>query len=348
MTAPLSKRVGDDPSARRPESLTRALDRAGHVLDWLWRATGHDLEHLDQAGPALFVGNHSGGPLALFEPLLLAHLARRSGVPVTSLPHLLLHEIMWRTPLAPLLERLGAVRASPENANGILGNGGRALVYPGGDREPFRPFRDRDRIRLGDRRGYVKLAIRHGVPLVPVVTTGLQSGFVCWSEGHELAARFPLARLFRVGVLPITLSFPFGLWLGVPPPYVPLFVRARVRALPPIHFTRAGEAAARDEAYVEACHRIVVHTMQTALDELARERRAERRSRLHAGLDAWLDRWERWTGATPPVAELPVAAAVPIGSRRAPGRARTPSQVAPIEASAGRASRPSLPPRRAA
>lgn len=299
MTAPLTKRVGDDPSIRRPSALHRALDLMGALLDWLWRATGEGLHHLAGDEPALLVGNHSGGPLALFEPLLLAHLARRTGVAVAALPYLLLHEIMWRTPLAPLLARLGAVRASPDNANAILASGARVLVYPGGDREPFRSFRDRDRIALGDRRGYVKLALRHGVPIVPIVTTGLQSGFVCLSDGRSLAARFPLARLFRVGVLPITLSFPFGLWLGVPPPYVPLFVRARVRALPPMRFARTGEAAARDESYVEACHREVEAAMQAALDELARERRAERRAALHARLDAVVDAFERWTGVAP-------------------------------------------------
>jgi TolA-binding protein len=37
----------------------------------------------------------------------------------------------------------------------------------------------------------VKLAIRHGVPIVPVVTTGLRSGFVCLSDGRALAERRP-------------------------------------------------------------------------------------------------------------------------------------------------------------
>ncbi len=329
MSASSTKRVGDDPSVRRLDVLARAIARLGALLSWMWRPRGIDLHHLDQDGPALVVGNHSGGPLALFEPLLLATIASKQ-VPLAKLPYLLLHEIMWRTPLAPMLARLGAVRASPDNANAILASGGRVLVYPGGDREPFRTFADRDRIALGDRRGYVKLAIRHGVPLIPVVTTGMQSGFVCLSDGHAFAARFPLARFFRVGVLPITLSFPFGLWLGLPPPYIPLFTQVRVRALPPIHFTRAGERAAKDEAYVEACHRIVLHAMQTALDELAHARRAERRLGLHAKIDALVDRFERWTGVVAPAA--PVAAPVPSN----------------VVALPIRASRPSLPPRMAA
>ncbi len=316
MSTSLSKRVGDDPSVRRPAALARALARFGALLRWLWRPRGIDLEHLDHDGPALVVGNHSGGPLALFEPLLLALVASKI-VPLARLPHLLLHEIMWRTPLARALAALGAVRATTENAEAILRAGGRVLVYPGGDREPFRSFRDRDRIALGDRRGYLKLALREGVPIIPVVTTGVQSGFVCLGDGHAFARRFPLARYFRVGVLPITLSFPFGLWLGVPPPYIPLFARARIRALSPIRFARQGEEAARDEAYVEACHRRVLDAMQDALDDLARARREERRASMHSALDATLDLLERWSLATPPRTRAPSTNVLPLEAGRA-------------------------------
>lgn len=93
----------------------------------------------------------------------------------------------------------------------MLDRGEKVLVYPGGDREPFRHFFDRDQICFGDRRGYVELAIRRGVPIVPVVTAGMHSSFVSLGGGHALAARLPLARRLRVGVLPVTLGFPFGL-----------------------------------------------------------------------------------------------------------------------------------------
>ena len=41
------------------------------------------------------------------------------------------------------------------------------LVYPGGDREVFRTWRDRNRIDFGGRLGFVRLALRTGVPVVP-------------------------------------------------------------------------------------------------------------------------------------------------------------------------------------
>jgi 1-acyl-sn-glycerol-3-phosphate acyltransferase len=243
----------------------------------------------------------------MFEPLMLAH-ALAPHVGLAALPRLLLHEIMWRTPLAPAIARLGAVRASRPNADAVLARGEKVLVYPGGDREAFRSFFDRDRICFGDRRGYVALAIAHGVPLVPVVTAGMHSGFVCLDDGHAIASRFPLARALRVGVLPLTLGFPFGLMPLVPLPYLPLASGVRIRVLAPITFARSGAEAARDEAYVEACHARVVHAMQQALDALSLARTEERRARVHGWVDrafGWLERVTRSAPRALPAASAP-------------------------------------------
>ncbi len=280
--------VGDDLYARSTPALARMLDRVRPWVDAAYDARATGVEHLRSPGAALVVGNHSGGPLAMFEPLVLAHALRR-GLGVERMPHLLLHEVMWRTPFARGIAKLGAVRASRLNADGLLARGEKVLVYPGGDREPFRHFLDRDRIAFGERRGYLQMAIAHGVPVVPVVTAGMHSGFVCLGDGHALAQRLPLARSLRVGVLPTTLSFPFGLTFGAPPPYVPIAGRVRIRVLPPIQFTRSGAEAAADKSYVEACHRTIVNAMQRALSELSTERRDERRAALHGRIDAVVD-----------------------------------------------------------
>ncbi|MFO0684842.1 MAG: hypothetical protein U0234_22485 [Sandaracinus sp.] len=286
---------GNDVRAREPAALERAVKRAAPIFDALLDPKIVDgAHHLAATGPALVVGNHSGGTLAMLEPLVLARALARH-VAIESIPHLLLHEVLWHTPLAPWLARVGAVRASRPNAEGLFALGQKVLVYPGGDREVYRSFRDRDRLQFGERRGYLQLAIANGVPLVPVVTAGMHSSFFSFTDGHALAQRLPLARRLRVGVLPITLGFPFGLVPFAPPPYVPIVGRVRIRVLAPIHFTRRGPEAAADEAYVEACHRVVTGTMQRALGELAQARRSERRATLHDRLDRIVDAIERWT-----------------------------------------------------
>lgn len=311
--------VGDDVDARDATTFASTLARAAPILDALLDPrVVEGAEHLAREGAALVVGNHSGGTLAMLEPLTLARALSRH-VAVERLPHLLLHEVLWRTPLARWIQRHGAVRASRANAEALFARGRKVLVYPGGDREVYRAFRDRDRVCFGDRRGYVQLAIAQGVPVVPVVTAGMHSSFVALTDGHALAERFPLTRRLRIGVLPITLGFPFGLVPFAPPPYLPIAGRVRIRVLPPIRFTRSGPEAAADEAYVEACHRTIVGAMQRALHTLAADRRAERRARLHGWLDRAVDLFERWTAPTReaerPSLEPPTPIALPRARR---------------------------------
>ncbi len=208
---------------------------------------------------------------------------------VAHLPTLLLHDVMWRMPFASWLERAGAVRASAANADALLAAGKKVLVYPGGDREVFRPFTHRDRIELGDRRGYVRLAITHGVLIIPVVTSGIQSASSAsgWSRARAaLSARATAA--CRRAARDAELSIRHLDWRA-------RAVRAARVARSPAraradHFPRTGVAAANDEDYVEACHEHVRTTMQVALEALADERRAERRAAIYGVVDRVLPR----------------------------------------------------------
>lgn len=295
------------PPERDLGALHDLLDAAGPWIERFFSPRIRGARHLRTDAPALVVANHSGGVLAMLEPLILAH-AIRSELGEAAMPHVLAHEVLWHTPFASSLRALGAVPASRASAGALFAARGSVLVYPGGDREAFRSFADRDRVVLGDHRGYVRTAIENGVPIVPVVTAGMHSGHVSLTDGHTLAHRLRLTSALRIGVLPVTLGFPFGLGIGLPMPYLPLTSRVRIRVLPPIQFGRRGAAAAADAAYVEACHARVLARMQGALDEAAEERRAERRADLHAWLDFAMDGLDRLTG----VRELRAAVPAPV------------------------------------
>ena len=71
-------------------------------------------------------------------------------------------------------------------------------------------------------------------------------------------------------VMPLYLGLPWGLALG-PVLNLPLPVPIHTRICEPIRLERAGHAASRDRAYVQACYRRVSETMQTALDRLGAE-----------------------------------------------------------------------------
>lgn len=241
----------------------------------LWfRAEVRGLERIEP-GPALYVGNHNAG-LMMPEALLLgAAVYRAHGI--DSVPFGLAGDSVVSLPLLrELTVPLGAVRASPENARRLLSAGAKVLVYPGGDVEAMRPFRDRDRIVFGGRRGYIRTAVREGVPVIPVVTAGAHSTFVVLTDGQWIAELVGARRLLRIQVWPITLCLPWGIVIGPALVYLPWPSRILQEVLDPIHFDRHGEEAAADEAYVRACAEQVETTMQRALTRLAKERRTKK------------------------------------------------------------------------
>jgi len=224
-------------------------------------------------GAALLVGNHNAGAWSADMFLLGTALYRAHGLEGT--PYGLAHEVVLGLPGArQLLIPLGALRASHETARRVFDAGRRVLVYPGGDLEAMRPYRDRDRIVFGGRKGYVRLALRSGVPVVPVVAAGAHETFIVIDDLRWLARALHAERWLRVGVWPLTLCLPWGLTLGPMIPYVALPTRILIEFLEPIRFSRSGAEAAGDQAYVDECDRQVRETMQRALTRLAEERRS--------------------------------------------------------------------------
>lgn len=265
----------------------RAIERTLSVLEPVLGALFHPvvrgLERIPE-GPGLYVANHSGGILFPDAYVLGDAIYRTCGI--EDLPYVLAHDLAVRTPVAnQIFPPLGGVRASPENAHKLFAACRKVLVFPGGDVEALRPFRDRDKIVFGDRRGYVRLAIEEGVPIIPCVTAGAHAGLIVLDDGGRIARFLGIDRTLRVKVFPIVFSLPWGLTIGFPPPYIPMPTRFFTEILEPIHFERSGEAAASDGEYVELCHNQVVDAMQAALTRLAAERRRDKRARHLVRLD---------------------------------------------------------------
>lgn len=273
---------------RDPRAIERLLAKIDPLLERFYQPSVRGLTRIP-TGPALYVENHNAGLLMPDAWAVASAIYRECGL--DALPFALAHDLALRpAALNRALCPLGAVRANKDTATRIFEAGHKALVFPGGDLEVLRPFAKRDEIVFGPRRGYIKLALRSGVPIVPIVTAGAHSGFIVLDDGQKLAKALGLPQWARVNVLPTVLSFPWGLTVGFPPPYVPLPTRIYSEVLAPIHFGRSGHEAADDDAYVERCHERVVGAMQSALDRLARERREDRR---HRAATKALDLFER-------------------------------------------------------
>ena len=247
---------------------------AEHLGPLLMRYFGAEVFGLERwpEGPALCVGNHSGGLLSPDSFVFGAALVKEHGV--EEIPFALGHDVVLDAPaLGWLLRKLGAVPANHGGAHACFAADRKVLVYPGGDVDAMRPSRLRHQICFGGRKGYVRLALREGVPLVPIVAAGAHSGFYLFGDLAPLLRLVGLAQLFRLKTWPMGVSIPWGFTLGPPPPYFPPPTRILIEVMEPIVFGRQGPEAAEDAAYVEACDRMVRARMQSVMDRLVQERR---------------------------------------------------------------------------
>lgn len=253
-----------EPLDQRDPALIRALLPIARRLNRTYlRLRVDGLEHIP-AGPALFAANHSGGiagpDLVCTMGTLLDQLGPDAPV------YALAHDAAMKSqgPFARFLRRLGCLRACPENARAVLARGGKLLVYPGGDLDAYRHFRDRHRVLLGTRSGFVRVAQESGAPIVPVVAHGAHQSAYIFDDGAWIARRFQLQKRWRVSRFPLALALPYGLAVGPYLPYFPLPFRIRLRFLPAMHV-----ATDADVNEVRAC---VQSRMQGALDALCEER----------------------------------------------------------------------------
>ena len=251
----------DPDHIRRTLPLNRAFVRA------YFRSEVTGLENIPD-GPALLVGNHSGGTL-IADTFAFAFEFYDHFGPDRRF-HQLAHDVAARMPGFGTLRRYGVLAASHENAKKAFAKGAPVLVYPGGDWETFRPTWHSDRIEFGGRKGFIKLALEEGVPIVPVVAIGGQETALFVTRGRRLAKLTGLDRFARIKVLPIAFAPPFGVSVLDLPTRLPLPAKIKVEVRPPIDLReRFGPAADVDRIYDE-----VTGEMQDSLSSLSEERTA--------------------------------------------------------------------------
>jgi 1-acyl-sn-glycerol-3-phosphate acyltransferase len=127
----------------------------------------HDAERLP-AGPALLVGNH--GPFAIDTSVLIHALYRETGRIARGLGD----RMVFKNPVTGYLAKVvGGVEGSPENAQALLSASELVLVYPGGARETLREPEQRYQLSWEGRMGFVRVALRAQVPIVPIACVGV-------------------------------------------------------------------------------------------------------------------------------------------------------------------------------
>jgi 1-acyl-sn-glycerol-3-phosphate acyltransferase len=227
------------------------------------------LEHLPARGPVLLVGNHSGGVLTPDTSAVLAAWYRHFGLE-RPLIGLAFNAAFGIPGFRSLMRKMGEVPASRANASRALKAGHGVLVYPGGDHELFRPWTERNRIDFGGRMGFVEMALRQRVPVVPVVSHGGHDTTLILTRGEWLSRWFGTERI-RTRAFPLALQLPWGLsTAGVPG--IPLPAKITIRMLPPMRWSSHPARAADDPKIVRRCFREITGVMQATLTGLAEER----------------------------------------------------------------------------
>jgi 1-acyl-sn-glycerol-3-phosphate acyltransferase len=252
---------------RDPDYIREMLPGAW-LLATLWhRAEVRGLDRIPDDGPVLIVGNHSGGNVS--PDTLVFMLAFSSYFGVERPFHQLAHNLVLAMPHLRWLRRFGTIPASHENSDAVLERGAALLVYPGGDVEVHRPSWRSAQVDLAGRTGWVKLALRHGVQVVPLVSIGGQETALFLSRGERLARTLGIDRMLRLKVLPVSLSIPWGLNVGDLLGHFPLPAKITQQVLAPLDL----RDLYGDDPDVERVYDDVTRVMQKALDELAGERR---------------------------------------------------------------------------
>jgi 1-acyl-sn-glycerol-3-phosphate acyltransferase len=238
------------------------------LVDYWFRMEIDGWEHIPDP-PALLVGIHSGAPFVWDAWTVGQQWWRRFGQERPL--HGTAHDALMAIPLIGRYFRsMGVLPAAPDAISTALAEGRDVALWPGGEVDSLRPWAERDRANLAGRKGFVKMAIRAGVPIVPIATVGGADAMPVLIRGDRLSKVLQLDRMLRLKVFPLAVSLPWGI-APAALPQLPLPAKIRTRFMPAVELDH-DPARAEDDDYVDGKYREVQDAIQRGMDALARKR----------------------------------------------------------------------------
>ena len=221
-------------------------------------------------GPCLLIGVHAGAPFVWDAWTVSVHWWRRFGHDRPL--HGTAHDLLMGLPVyGHYFRAMGVLPAAPDSMLTALADGHDVILWPGGDTDALRPWWRRDEAVLAGRTGFVKIAIKAGVPVVPVATTGGADAAPVVVPGDKVASLLRLDKLLRLKSVPLSVSVPWGLAPSLLP-QIPLPAKIRTRFMPPVHVEPDLELT-EDDDYLRSVHDEVLASLQSGMDALARRRK---------------------------------------------------------------------------
>jgi len=221
---------------------------SGLLYHHYFRVRSYDAHNIPAQGGAILAANHSG-TLPLDGVMLYQDVLEQTDPP--RIPRAIADLFV---PLLPIVgtwfSRMGVVNGARRNLRYLLDSDELLMVFPEGTPGIGKPFRDRYQLQSW-RVGHAELAIRHGVPVIPVAIIGAEE-------------QWPL--LTRIDAHPLGAPF-------IPVPMVPFPLPARYH----IHYGRAihfdlPPEAADDPSELDAAALQVKTAVQTLIDDGLRKR----------------------------------------------------------------------------
>ncbi|MBK6856496.1 MAG: acyltransferase family protein [Microthrixaceae bacterium] len=204
-------RTGDVDEWGRSEHMRQMVRKLYDPMYRHWfRAEWEGLDKIPTEGGALLVANHAGA-IPSDAPAIMHGVETELGRPVYGLAD---HFFKAAPVIGTLWARAGGVVAHPDNAYRLLRHQQQlVLVFPEGSKGPAKTYNERYRLRRFGRGGFVEIAMRAGVPIIPIAVVGAEESmpilFKLPSVARALGAPyFPITANMALGPLGAAVHFP--------------------------------------------------------------------------------------------------------------------------------------------
>lgn len=256
-------RIGDVDEWGRSERMRELTRKVYAPLYERWfRVEWEDMDNIPAEGGALLVANHAAA-VPSDAPAIMHGIETEMGRPVYGLAD---HFFRSVPVVGTLWARNGGVVAQPDNAYRLLREQGQlALVFPEGTKGPSKTYDERYRLRRFGRGGFVEIAMRAGVPIVPIAVVGAE-------ESMPIITRVPgISKALGIPYFPITanmLAFgPLGTALYFP-------AKFKIRVLEPVVFDVPPDQERYSRSRIMDASEDIRQSIQEALYDMLQQRRS--------------------------------------------------------------------------
>ena len=263
LTDPRRSDVDEWGRSERMRTIARQL--YGPLYDRWHRVEWEGLDRIPTTGGALLVANHAGA-IPSDAPAIMHGIETELDRPVYGLAD----ELFKQLPVVGTVwSRVGGVLAHPDNAYRLLREQQQlALVFPEGTKGTGKPYAERYQLRRFGRGGFVQIAMRAGVPVIPIAVVGAEEAMpIVWKSPQ-------LARLLGLPYLPVTANMvafsplgPLGALLAFP-------AKIKIRVLEPVHFDVEPDQPRYSRSRIMEESEHIRQQIQEALFDMLRKRRS--------------------------------------------------------------------------